>query len=75
MIASSPDPTITAAEVAAGHDGQAEITLSVRYRDGGTSTLTVPGVWLTPALDAAGITTLDQLIGRSWTVLIADLVA
>ena len=68
---SSAEPQIVAAHVAAGHDGQAEISVAVRYPNGAVRDICYPHDAIGPVLDAAGISSLDDLVGRPWTVLIA----
>jgi hypothetical protein len=65
------EPTIVAAEVAAGHDGLAEIAVVVRYPNGAVRDICFPHDAIGPVLDAGGIRSLDQLIGQPWTILIA----
>lgn len=64
------EPTIVAAAMAAGHDGQAEITLHVRHANGAVRTLCLPHDAVAPALEAARIEHLDQLVGLPWTILL-----
>lgn len=64
------DPVIIDARVAAGHDGQAEISVHVRHPNGAVRDICFPHDAIGPVLDARGITTVDQLIGRPWTVLL-----
>jgi hypothetical protein len=71
MTPETTEPTIVAAHVAAGHDGQAEISVVVRYPNGAVRDICYPHDAIGPVLDAAGISTLDDLIGRPWTILIA----
>lgn len=62
-------PVIEAATIGPGHDGRAEVVLTLRYPNGGRSTLSLAEESLGPAMDAAGFTTLDELLGQPWTVL------
>lgn len=62
-------PVIEAAVVGPGHDGRAEAVLTLRYPNGGRSVLSVPEEALAPALDAAGLRSLAELVGQPWTVL------
>jgi hypothetical protein len=65
------EPTIVGATIAAGHDGQAEIAIVVRYGTGATRTAVYSYEAVGAALDAAGVRELDELVGRPWTILLA----
>jgi hypothetical protein len=65
------EPIIVGAAVAAGHDGQAEVAIDVRYATGATRTAFYSYDALGVALDLAGIGRIDELIGRPWTILLA----
>ena len=67
----STEPTIVAAALAAGHDGLAEVAVEVCYPNGATRTLTLPYDAVADALDASSVTSLAELIGRPWTILVA----
>lgn len=66
---SEPGAVIEAAELAAGHDGRAELVLRLRYPNGGRSELRLDEEAAALALDAAGITCLDDLPGKPWDIL------
>jgi hypothetical protein len=66
---SGPVATIEAAELAAGHDGRAEIVLRVRYPNGASAQVRLDEEAAAQALDAAGIARLDDLIGKAWDIL------
>jgi hypothetical protein len=68
----SEQPVITAAGLAAGHDGLAEVAIVVRYPNGAERTMSLPYASVSEALDASAITDLDDLIGRPWTALTVD---
>jgi hypothetical protein len=65
--------TISKAVVVGGHDGRAEIELEITYDNGGTSTISLEEEACTASLDEAGVTSLDELIGRPWTVVLPAL--
>jgi hypothetical protein len=69
---SADAPLIARAELAAGHDGQAEVAIEVVYANGGRSRLSVPHAAVAAALDRAGVTHIEDLAGCPWTVLVAD---
>ena len=64
------EPIITAADIVAGHDGQAEISVHVRYPNGAVRDISFPHEAIGPVLDATGITSLQQLVGQPWTILL-----
>ena len=67
-----PGPVIASAAVAAGHDGQAEIVLALRFPNGAVRSASFSHDAIGRALDRAGITDLDTLVGLPWSVLLAD---
>jgi hypothetical protein len=62
-------PTIVATALEAGHDGLAEVSVTVRYPNGAERAICLPCDVVDGALDRAGITDLADLIGQSWTTL------
>ena len=58
------------AVLSVGHDGAAEAVVSIRYPNGAVRAVTFSCEALANALDVAEIASLDELIGRPWTVLI-----
>ncbi len=68
----SGQPTIVAAHLAAGHDGLAEVAVTVRYPNGAERGISLPGDVVDAALDRAGISELADLVGRPWTALAAE---
>ena len=62
--------TIVAAQIVPGHDGHAEIAVGVRHPNGAVRDICFPHDAIGPVLDAAGISSLDQLIGQPWTILL-----
>jgi hypothetical protein len=62
--------TIVSAQVVPGHDGQAEIAVGVRYLNGAVRDICFPHDAIGPVLDAAGISSIDQLLGQPWTILL-----
>ncbi|MGD9703955.1 MAG: hypothetical protein AB7Q42_23185 [Acidimicrobiia bacterium] len=68
--ASSADPMIVGAALAAGHDGQAEVTLDLCYANGAQRSASYSYDAIAAALDAVGVASLDDLVGRPWTILL-----
>lgn len=66
------EPVIIGASVAAGHDGLAEVTIALRYPNGAERTMSLPYEAVDRALDASGISDLEQLVGRPWTTLASE---
>jgi hypothetical protein len=64
------EPVIEAAAVTPGHDGSAEISLDVRYANGAVQTISFTHDSISQVLDAAGVTSLDDLVGRPWSILL-----
>lgn len=65
-------PTIVGATLGPGHDGRAEVVVEIAYPNGGRTRLSVAQEAATRALDAAGVASLEGLVGRPWTVLVVD---
>ena len=62
-------PTIVAAHLAAGHDGFAEVSVTVRYPNGAERAISLPCDVVDRALYRAGVTDIAELLGRPWTAL------
>jgi len=72
----SPDPNgpiIASCSIGPGHDGRAEVVAELLYPNGGRSWMSLAEEAFGRAVDAAGVTTLDELTGRPWTVLLAGM--
>ena len=63
------DAIIEAAELAAGHDGRAELVLRLRYPNGASCEVRLDQEAVAFALDAAGVGSLDDLTGQPWDIL------
>ena len=70
MTTRADAPVIAGTAVAAGHDGRAELVLELAYPNGARTQLSVTQEAMARALDAAGATSLEDLHGQPWTVLI-----
>lgn len=64
---------ITRAMVVGGHDGRAEIEVELTYENGGVSTISLDQEACTRSLDHAGMSSIDELVGRPWTVVLPAL--
>ena len=65
--------TITRATVVGGHDGRAEIEVEFTYENGGTSTISLDEESCTASLDRAGVSSLDELVGQPWSIVLPAL--
>ena len=61
---------ISKAIVVGGHDGRAEIEVEITYDNGGISTISLDEEACTASLDEAGVTSVEQLVGRPWHVVL-----
>ncbi len=66
---------ISRAEVVGGHDGRAEILVELTYDNGGTTTISLDEDACTASLDAAGVRSIEDLVGQDWTVVLPALTA
>lgn len=64
-------PVIVEAGLGPGHDGRAELVVELRYPSGARRSVSLAEEAVTDALDAAGVASAEELIGRPWTVLMA----
>ena len=64
---------ITRATVVGGHDGRAEIEVELTYDNGGTSTISLDEEACTASLDGAGVSSLDELVGQPWSIVLPAL--
>ena len=64
---------ISRAAVVGGHDGRAEIEVELTYGNGGTATISLDEEACAASLDSAGISSVDELVGQPWTVVLPAL--
>jgi hypothetical protein len=64
---------ISRAVVAGGHDGRAEIEVEIVYPNGGVTTISLDEEACLASLDLAGVTSIDQLVGQPWSVVLPAL--
>jgi hypothetical protein len=66
MCASSTlaEPRIVAAQVTAGHDGQAELVLHVRFENGVTGSVTLNALFAQRLMEDCRVDSAEQLIGQ-----------
>ena len=65
-------PVVESASVGPGHDGRAELVVSLRHPGGAHSTISVDEEALADLLGRGMITSLDDLTGRDWSELTGD---
>lgn len=61
---------ISRAEIIGGHDGRAEIEVEITYANGGIATLSLDEEACTASLDRAGVRSLEELLGKPWSVVL-----
>ena len=66
-------PVIASTGIGPGHDGRAEVVVELLYPNGGRTWLSIGQEAVVRAVDAAGVTSLDELTGQSWTTLVQGL--
>jgi hypothetical protein len=57
---------ISAVRIAAGHDGSAELVVTLRHGNGGRSDVTLDDLGAAALLQACGGATPEDLIGHGW---------
>jgi hypothetical protein len=62
----SPEATLVGAELAAGHDGQAEMVLRIRYPNGVVGSVLLDAAAGYALMRNCNIESLDGLAGQSW---------
>ena len=64
---------VVAAEVTAGHDGEAELTLSVRFENGVVAPVVLDAEAGFDILAGCGAASADELVGRPWRQVLKGL--
>jgi hypothetical protein len=65
-VAVQTEATIVGAEIAGGHDGTAEMVVSIRYENGVTGSVSLDADTGFSIMQACGAADLAALIGRRW---------
>jgi len=65
------EAVIESAALAAGHDGRVELVLRLRHPNGASSEVRLDEEAVAFTLDAAGVSSLDDLTGKPWDILAA----
>jgi hypothetical protein len=71
-VTAAAGPVVESASVAPGHDGRAELVVSLRHPNGAHSTISVDEEALAELLGRGAISSLEDLTGRDWSEVSAD---
>jgi hypothetical protein len=63
-------PVIAAAVVVAGHDGQAQLRVQVRYENGALGSLTLEAAQARRLMDRCNVERAEDLCGEPWERLL-----
>ena len=66
VVALQTEATIVGAEIAGGHDGTAEMVISIQYEHGVVGSVTLDADTGFSVMKACGAADLAALIGRPW---------
>lgn len=66
MSAPAGEATIVSAEIAAGHDGEAELVLALRYQNGVVGHVVLDAGVGFELMRNCGVETIGALAGHSW---------
>ena len=60
------EAVIVSAEIAAGHDGDADLIVRVRYENGVVAPVTLDAETAMKLMSACGVSDINQLAGHAW---------
>ncbi len=60
------DAIIVSAEIGAGHDGAAELVLTIRYQNGVTGPVVLDADTALQLMKNCGVSGIEDLAGQSW---------
>lgn len=66
----SGEPVIVAAEIAAGHDGSAEMVVRLRYPNGAEGVVTLDEETGLKLMQTSGARQIEELAGASWRAIL-----
>jgi hypothetical protein len=66
------EAVIVSAEIAAGHDGQADLIVRVRYQNGVVAPVTLDPDTALKLMSACGVSDINDLAGHSWRKVLED---
>ena len=67
------DAVIIGAEICAGHDGEAELVVSIQYENGAVGAFTLGSDTAFDVMRACGVADLAALTGRAWRDILKEL--
>lgn len=66
------DAVIVGAQIAAGHDGAADLVLRIRYQNGVEAPVVLDAETGLKLMKACGVASLDELAGHAWRRVLED---
>lgn len=66
------EAVIVSAEIAAGHDGQADLIVCVRYQNGAIAPVTLDPDTALKLMSACGVSDINDLAGQPWRKVLED---
>ncbi|MFC3070587.1 hypothetical protein [Phenylobacterium soli] len=66
----SGEPVIVGAEIAAGHDGSAELVVRLRYPNGAEGAVTLDEETGLKLMQTSGAEKVEDLAGKSWRAIV-----
>lgn len=66
------DAVILGAEIGAGHDGAAELILSVRFQNGVVGPVVLDPETAVQLMSACGVASIDKLAGQPWRKVLEE---
>jgi len=67
------EAVIVSAEIAAGHDGDADLIVCVRYENGVVAPVTLDPETAMKLLSACGVSNINELAGQPWRKVLEDI--
>jgi hypothetical protein len=64
---------VVGAEIVAGHDGAAELLVRLRHENGVEAPVVLDPATGFGVMEAAGVSRLDDLVGRRWLDILREL--
>ena len=66
------EAVIVSAEIAAGHDGEADLIVRVRYENGVVAPVTIDAETAMKLMSACGVSHINDLAGQPWRKVLED---
>ena len=67
------EAVIVSAEIAAGHDGDADLVVRVRYENGVVAPVTLDPETAMKLMSACGASNINELAGQPWRKVLEDI--